>query len=347
MARRKKEINDQLDINLPGVELESEGKFQPAQSRLVEPEKKKVGKFNISAHYVDQVLIGHENQLTLWDEIDKATQMAITDKTVGVEIAPVKGIPLSSAEGKLIECLAKMLYHRWDAEGTIKNQTPIRYAGGFEYEPKLSFTLYELAKEYSGSSKVSGKEMTIVKDIIETLIKKDFYITYKTEPTTNKGIETRQTISEYDRLIKLRNISEVKFMDGEEISSRKDIEVSLHPIFVHQINTKWVRFPDDLHYRMAEAYGNKNVPNSVGLLIKYLQREMSNSRFKTEIRLTLLLKKIAEPYMSEGRRSKALEYANKAIEVAEKMGIISSYTLKPGKTGELKYTFKLNKDWAE
>ena len=49
--------------------------------------------------------------------------------------------------------------------------------------------------------------------------------------------------------------------------------------------------------------------------------------------------------MKESRRKKVKEYTDKALETVKALGLLLSYEVTTGATGEPKVTFKLNKDW--
>jgi len=49
--------------------------------------------------------------------------------------------------------------------------------------------------------------------------------------------------------------------------------------------------------------------------------------------------------MRESRKTKVKEYTEKALETVKTLGLIESYEIKTGATGEPKVIFTLNKDW--
>jgi hypothetical protein len=49
--------------------------------------------------------------------------------------------------------------------------------------------------------------------------------------------------------------------------------------------------------------------------------------------------------MRESRKKKVKEYTDKALETVIALGLLLSYEIKTGSTGEPKVIFKINKDW--
>jgi hypothetical protein len=49
--------------------------------------------------------------------------------------------------------------------------------------------------------------------------------------------------------------------------------------------------------------------------------------------------------MKESRKAKVKKYTDKALETVKTLGLLISYEIKPGATGESKIIFTLNKSW--
>ena len=77
----------------------------------------------------------------------------------------------------------------------------------------------------------------------------------------------------------------------------------------------------------------------------YLIRELSSKRYQPEINLEKLYYLLAEKWMRESRKKKVKEYTDKALETVKALGLLLSYEIKTGSTGDPKIVFKLNKNW--
>ena len=49
--------------------------------------------------------------------------------------------------------------------------------------------------------------------------------------------------------------------------------------------------------------------------------------------------------MKEGRKKKVKEFTEKATDTVKALGLLLSYEITRGATGEEKVTFRINKDW--
>jgi hypothetical protein len=74
-------------------------------------------------------------------------------------------------------------------------------------------------------------------------------------------------------------------------------------------------------------------------------RELSSEHYTPEIYLDRLYWMLGEKWMKESRRKKVKEYTDRALDTVKAMGLLLSYEIKTGATGEEKIIFTLDKKW--
>jgi len=346
--------NKNLLSQLPGVGGGSEFRGLP-EIQLKDEVK---GKFKRSGHLTDQILKysypkDKSAQLSLWDALGDGTKTDI--EVAGVEVTEVvEGIKLTPSETKVIDSLCKLLHENSQTlepkkEGYYTgnlNPELVEYGGEKTPAPKLSFTLYELTREYKGGDAISGKDVENVKQILTELNSKQFLIRY-TE--TTKGKKGEWIKKEYEAFRRLINVDKATLSYGVgDIEHYKKTEtiILLNPIFRRQIDSKFILYPNDINKRTIIAYGSHNVSDIVLRLRDYLLKELSLKHYEREIMLDRLYYFVAEKWMRESRKKKVKEYTEKALEVVTGLGILENYKIVTAKTtGEPKVVFTLNKDF--
>lgn len=316
----------------------------------------KTGKFKRSGHLTDQMLKydypnDSKTKLSLFDDLKDSTKKEIGE-VERKEI--VEGIKLSPSQTKVIDCLCKLLH---ESSQTFEPTKEDYYLGNKGFEevdfsgdrtpaPKLAFTLYELTKEYKGGESINGKDLQNVNQILTELDNKKFLLKYVETTQTKGGGRMEKTIEAFNKLISIFKGSQKEFnKEGIEFNKREDIIIMLNPIFRRQIDCKFILYPNDINKRTIIAYGNHNVSDITLRLRDYLMRELSSKHYKAEIYLDKLYYLLAEKWMKESRKTKIKDYTLKALETVITLGILKSYEIKIGATGEAKIIFTLNKDW--
>jgi len=301
----------------------------------------KKGNYKVAGHLIDQRLkytFPTDNLPSIFDELKEATIEDMIE--YGVE---VEGIRLTATETKIVDCLCKLLDEsRARAKYNESSSTELAE----NVAPKLFFTLYELTKEYKGGESVSGKDVDNVKTILEELSYKSFLIRYK-EVTTNRKTKEK-TIKEIEQVRSLIHIDKAtltKEKEGVEHHKKTETLVNLHPIFLKQIDSKFILYPNDINKRTIVAYGSHNVSDMALRLRDYLMREISSKRKKSEIGLEKLYYLLNEKWMNESRKKRVKEGTEKAIETVKNMGLITSHEITTNVKGEAKVVFHLNKAW--
>lgn len=342
-------------IVLPGLVLPKKEIYGALNNN---PEGDTKGSFRKAGHLVDQSLkyMKKGEQLDLFNSLKPETQQSI--ELAGVNITEVvEGIKLSASEDKIINSLSKMLHslsNTIDSDsdtyysGNSSETSVVNYEGSNTIVPKLNFTLYELAKEYKGGEAVSGKDVENVRLILDELDNKRFLLRYTESSPTKDGGRVERYIEGYQKLITLVRDKSIVYTKENVVKSKKEIyNVSLHPIFRRQIESKYVTYPVDIIKRIKDAYGSHNLPESVMILKDYFLREVSADRFRTEINEENLLLLLTDKYVKGNRKKKAQEFTLKAIETMIKIGILEKFKISPNKTGGNKYVFELNKTWSK
>ena len=317
----KKEIN----ISLPGT---SKGvAFNPIKKGDGADEVTRKGKYKRSGHLTDQMLkynYPENKQPSLFDSLEAKTKESIS--TNGIESAELSiGIKLTPSEHKITDCLSKLL-HQNSETSDVQNKNYYSGNDGFDIilygnekapAPKLSFTLYELTREYKGGGNVSGKDVENVKKILTDLDNKRFLLIYKETTLTDKGGRIERKIEEYQKLVSISKESLTEFSkENVEINKQQEIKVSLNPIFRRQIDSKFINYPNDINKRTIEAYGSHNLSEMALRLRDYLIREHSSKRYSPEIDLERLYYLLAEKWMNESRKKRVKENTEKAIDLS-------------------------------
>jgi len=337
----------------------SKSRFKIIAPKPVVGEGEKKGNFKRSGHLTDQMLKYNypkdsNRQPSLFDTLEDSTKKAI-ETVGGVEITEiVEGIKLSPSETKVIDCLCKLLHEnsqtldakKKDYYSGNKGLRLTQYGGDKTPAPILAFTLYELTKEYKGGEYVGGKDIDNVKQILTGLDERKFLLSYVETTKTKGGGRVERKIEEFKKLIHIVKISQTEFNKEDiELSKLEETVILLNPIFRRQIDSKFILYPNDINKRTIIAYGSHNLSEITLRLRDYLIKEKALKHYSPPIMLDRLYWMLAEKWMRESRKTKVKEYTEKAIETVKTLGILNSYEIKTGATGEPKVIFTINKDW--
>ena len=315
--------------------------------------------FKRSGHLTDQILKynypkDRRSQLNLWETLSDATKKEISTSKIEVTEV-VEGIKLSPSEQKIVDCLCKNLHENSQVSDPSESGY---YTGNLDFDlveyggdrdtpaPKLAFTLYELAKEYKGGEHVGGKDIENVKNILQQLDTKKYLLSYIETTKKKGGGKIERKIEDYKKLIHIIKLTETEYSkDNVEIHKKEEMVVLLNPIFRRQIESKYILYPEDINIRTKIAYGSHNISDTSLRLRDYLIRELSSKRFTPEILVDRLYWLLNEKWMKESRKKKVREFTDKALETCKALGLLDSYEITKGATGDPKIIFHLNKDW--
>lgn len=313
----------------------------------------KKAKFKTSGHYIDQKLKHNfenekKGQLNLFEIISPKIRSQITNEVI------VEGIRISVAEDKLLNSILKLLHFKSNHKGNMPSEK-LLYGGQLTEYPVLKVTPSELYKEFTNRNDYSGKDIQNIKEIFKDLQERKFLIIYKRHRKNEKGIKVIDRIEEYQPLIKVMNYYEELTEHEDSIldakgsigSDRGEIILMLNPIFVDQIDTKFIDYPTDINKLTSIAAGGpKKVTESITLLRDYLIREISSKRKKTIIDVEKLHYIIGlEKYIKQKRKKLINERTSEAIEAITNLGIISKTEYIKGSKDQEQIIFYLNSDF--
>lgn len=293
------------------------------------------------------------------------------------------GINVSSAQYQLIDCLAKLLHDHSGREEQQENyylgNLPTSGSPNVEYPvyqkpsemavkreapaPRLIFTLNEITQAYIGRNRTSGKLEQDVYETIAELAAKDFLIRYQRtiykNQDSSKGRNSRhqqkvkaklektvQTVSMYDKLIKILQVEEHDKRNPQKDYTRY-VAIQLSPVFIDQISSHFVIMPRDLASRTRIASGEERIRPHTLRLRNYLLRAIANGQQThriTEANLLVLLDPLQPGQARRVRTQRALEALKHAVKTSTNLGIITKVDISQGYTGTV-YVFHLNPEW--
>lgn len=335
--------------------IEKEQSLKEREKSLKEREEKlkEPGSYRKSRHLVEA--LNQRKALEGTSRIDFKSEIKNTID-LGVKVPSIIGINLTRGERKLTNCFSIMLQQRSNTYDDKEkdyysgdNKNPITKSYGTKVtapKPELKFTHFELTKTYTNKEQPSGKDMQIVKNILDGLVYKTFLIernvVYRNDKT---GEDIPYMFRRHEPLIM---IGERVDKSDQSRDKSQDIIVALNPLFVLQIRNFYVTYPIDIDQRIEEAYGSKRVPEAVYIFIDYLAslRGVAHN-YTHEIYKSTLHQKLNEKWLQESRLTKLEEITSKAIEVAKKIELLENWKEVDGATGERKYIFKTKKEWIK
>ncbi len=316
-------------------------------------------------------------QLDLFDTMLQETKEKILRLGANIEYINRKGegIKLSRAEFKLTRCLQKMLHEKSQNEDKNSKDYYTGDSGSdilkFKTDkgdtvdvisPKISFTLYEITREYYGDREIGGEDVKTVMRLLYEMAdnpEKKALMRYTGLVKMGKNNTREYFIERYDSLISIATAGYREFLNDIQIDEKRKLIVQLHPIFRHQIENKHIDYPYDIAQRLEKAYGSQDIPIMIHILVEELSRAYSNRRRlkKDEdgnhiytIGLNNLYWKIAEGYMNRKtgnpQRPQLLnEYFDRAIDTVKGIGLLVKYEIKSGAQGNPMGNFHLSKKW--
>lgn len=312
--------------------------------------RQKKGSYRKSAHL-------HHNQQSreikkdplIFDQLREDTKDVIASQGGQYEILA----DLNRQENFLIEAICQLL----DSKSENHNpDSPAYYLGNgslkttnLEGTPLASLALsyYEITKVYQGADKLSGKQVEVVRQMLDRLKEKKFLITYK--KVTKLGSKTiTEKVEGYRSLLFIDQYTqETTDQEDSKTTSASKVIITLHPIFRDQIKTHFIPMPKDIIRRLRAAHEGGRPPNASKGLFDYLINEKANKRHTPEIGLEKLCHKLEPSFMERGQRSRARKSTLEAIERLSKdpLELIVSYEITQNKAGEDKVVFTLNPDF--
>lgn len=328
---------------------------------------KKPQKYRQSGHLVDAKLkySKPQKERDLFDLISPETQDKIKESKYEIS---AEGIKLSAPENKLLHAFVRLLHEK--SENTRDPESSDFYAGNAPNEiekfgnseskvPFLKFKPSELYKAYMGHDDYSGHDANYINSILHQLESRKFLIKYDRVKKVKKGSrfeEKTDRIEDFASLIHIKSFipdlseEEKQKLDNGDHSIRNakgEIIIALHPIFIDQIDTKFIEFPVDTNRRLViAAGGHKKVTASMNTLMELLLREKSSGRGKLEFNEDTLPYALGlENYVKQGRKKQLQDRLAKDFDAIINMGILLKFEKVPNARGGLKWVFHINKEY--
>jgi hypothetical protein len=344
--------------------------------------------YKMSAHLLSQTIkIPKPKAPTLFDYLDnlpEIQQQSVIETYGGnyedyqingtkpVEIRSIaEGVNVKATERKLIDALCLLLH---TSSNNTNEERDDYYTGNKEPElvkypelrskqkaPRLSFTLYEIAKAYHGKDIIGGFDLENTRKTLEELSAKSFLIRYerKTYPTAEEAKNKRnkkgqqleyikEIIETYEPLVRVITSSLEEYYEGEADPERTtEILVQLSPIFRDQINSYFIRIPQDLARRTHIAHGNKPPSKEALRLRDYCIASKAKKKYTFELNIETLCELCASD-TKPGQRPRwhrIRERVDEAIKTCKRLGLITDVAYGTNATGGDKFIFQLAKDW--
>jgi len=338
------------------------------------PEPLIVDKVRHSGHYVDQKLKYNkpDSQPSLFDTLSQETIDKITNKNEVETI--VEGIKLSIAEDKLLTALLNLNHKKSNVKINKENlpAEPDKYYRGNMatvivtfgnreiHTPTLRITPHEFFTEVTGTKDYSGEEIKYYNGILKSLESKNYLIKYKRQrkiKTNGKTNTVIDRVEEYLPLIKIIKYYEGLSKEEDEqldhnentpLSNIKgEIIIKFSPLFVDQIDTKFILYPTDINKRTEIASGGSHkVTTAIIKLRDYLMRSLSNKNYSVTLdkeNLPYILG--LDKYIQESRKKLIDQRVKESIQAVITLGLVTEVKTKTGVKYQPQYEFILNKDF--
>mgnify|MGYP001164734686 CR=1 FL=1 len=346
--------------------------------------------YKMSAHLLSQTIkIPKPQAPTLFDYLDRLPDSQQKDViethggsyeayqingTKPAEIRSiVEGVNVKATERKLIDALC-LLLHRTsnNTDETSEqyytgNKDPelVKYPElvGKQKAPRLSFTLYEIAKAHHGKDAIGGFDLENTHKTLEELSAKSFLIRYerKTYPTAEEAKNrknkrgqqlqyTKEIVETYEPLVRIIRSSLEEYYEGEATPERTtEILVQLSPVFRDQISSYFVRVPTDFNKRTQIAHNNRPPSKEVLRLLDYCLMHISRKKSSFELNIEKLYDLCSNEPKTGGKRPRwyrIRERAQEAVDTCKRLGIITEIENSRNTAGGEKLIFHLAQDWA-
>ena len=331
--------------------------------------KEKIPKYIQSGHFFDQKLTipSSSQQTNIWEHL-----LVETKNKIELEEIKVTGIKLKTKQEQVMNGILSLLFQKSDTRKNNKNlpKHPESYFKGNELSssvnygeklvtaPTIRFKLPELYEAISGNKRPSGKEIINIMTALRSLEDQKFLIAYNRKYKIKNELLTDR-IEEYLPLIKI-----TKFYDGlsqDELdrveqddtdfkNKRAEMILQLNPVFIDQIDTKFIEVPIDINKLTTLANGGRRTHQGIINLRDYILRAIaSKNKIKSNNILIdkerLILTLGYEDYLKKGRKKLLEQRINESIQVSIKLNLILKYKEQIGVKGQKQYEFTINLDY--
>jgi hypothetical protein len=322
--------------------------------------------FRKAGHLIDQQLKYQKqdrDQLDLFSiinnhELRNSLQQEVLLRESELEL----GIHLTPSQDRLVNALCRLLQEKNHPFNTDishqlnSNQTylAIPYGNITEKIPMLILEPHELYQAYLEKIDFSGKEMANIEQILEQTEKTRHLIVYEWRTKTKSGkilvdrIEQYQPLFAVDKIFPNMTEEEASMVaKGDTETRRRKIKllIKFNPIFIHQIESKYVLYPKDIHQRMTKAVGGdpRKITPAMITLRDHCLRALSNKQRKIEInqaKLPFLMK--LDNYVKAGRRKDVEKKIQESFQVCKEIELIDRWEEEIGANNQIKIGIYLN-----
>lgn len=326
----------------------------------------KTNTFKKAGHLIDQQLKYQKpdgDQLDLLSLINNSElRSSLQQEGILRESDLELGIHLTPAQDRLVNALCRLLQeknHPFNAENphyfsNNSSYLAIPYGSTTQQIPLLLLEPHELYQAYLEKLDFSGKEMANIEQILDQTEKTRHLIVYEWRTKTKTGktlvdrIEQYQPLFAVDRIFPNMTEEEASMVaKGDTETRRRKIKllIKFNPIFIHQIESKYVLYPKDIHQRMTKAVGGdpRKITPAMITLRDHCLRALSNKQKKIEInqsKLPFLLK--LDNYVKAGRKKDVEKKIQESFQVCKEIELIERWEEEIGANNQLKLGIFLN-----
>lgn len=287
------------------------------------------------------------------------TQKKITESKIEVK---AEGIRLTAPESNLEHALTKILYEKSQTRNPgaedfySGNETPSHadYGGQTRKVPIVRFKRTELYKTYLDRENYSGAEAEFIDNLLLQYASKKFLIKYDRIKKMDDGNVLTDRIEDFTSLIKIvhfyPNLTEeqkVMLDNGDQAirEEKEEIVIAFSPIYIDQIDTKFIAFPEDTIQKLRiAAGGHHKVTASMHTLMEWSMQSMSAKRFKQEINEENMIR-LLNLENQKNRKKRLHDRLKKDIEAISNMGIITKSEKRANVAGGMKWIFHFNEHY--
>jgi hypothetical protein len=338
---------------------------------MAKEEKKTLVKYLQSGHFIDQKLIsryGRGKKMDVKDIVTQTTKEAIKNEEVKVE-----GVRLSEKEEQTLNGILMLLHEKSDTRKNSKNKPidnrtyykgnlpapMVPYGDYYTEAPTIRFKAPELYEAVTGSNSPSLREINYIKGAIWNLADKKFLLIYNRSYKQGRATKTDR-VEAYQPLImniltsyKALTNKELEAVDAgnEDIKTQKgEVILTLNPLFIDQIDTKFIEVPTEINSLTREARGGGRVHSGITKLRDHLLRAISYQKNKGADKTYVNKEKLPsllglDKYVKEGRKKLINTRIEESIEACKELNLITEVKVIKGAKGQEKYEFTLNRDY--
>lgn len=372
-GRTKKKKDELFKLQLPKNSTNILSTLPTLHKLTNYAEVKETEKVRHSGHFIDNKLKYNkpsEEPPTLFDSLFPETRNKIEEE---YRETITEGIRLGKAPEKLLNAILNILHRKSNTKINEKNipaeperfykgnmpTEAVSYGGKNTRAPMLRITPHELFTEVTGSKDYSGKEIKDYNTALKELGSKQYLITYKRKRRVFNGKKYTVVIDRIEEYMPLIRI--VKYYEGlsreedkrlDEKNSklsheRGEIILKLNPIFIDQLDTKFILYPTDINKRTEIASGGSlRVTEAITKLRDYLMRAISSKTYTVTIdkkNLPYILG--LETYIKQSRKKLISQRIEESFQAVKNLGLALEIKETTGANYQPQYKFILNKDF--